>query len=157
MGNFWHCFCIHLITNKKTMKKTTLFFAMTLAMVSAAFSQHAPAGGHGPAKTLTYDQFMAHPKNYDGQQITLTDVVVDASPAATSQMTCKTNPDQVKVAISAKGTGKTPSSLCFKGDKTTFDTKTQQGKKKFNASVTIMGTEKDGYTISSPQFGTAVN
>jgi hypothetical protein len=154
------------------MKKTTLFFAMTLAMVSAAFSQvghptppaNGGKGGSGQAgapgasaQTLTYDQFMSNPKKYDGQSITLTDVVVDASPVATKEMTCKINPDQVKVAIAAKGAAKTPSKVCFKGDKKTFDLQTKQGKMKFNATLSIMGNEKDGYTISNPKFGAAVN
>jgi len=153
------------------MKKTTLFFAMTLAMVSAVFSQVAPPtppsanGGKGgqagapgaTAKTLTFNQFMSHLGNYDGKPVTLTDVVVDASPVATKEMTCKVNSDQVKVAITAQGAAKTPTTVCFKGDKKTFDMQTKMGKIKFTATVSVIGNEKDGYTISNPKFGAATN
>ncbi len=154
------------------MKKTTLFFAMTLAMVSAAFSQVAPPtpppapGANGgknlpakpgapstPGKTLTYDQFMSDLGKYNDQPVTLTNVVVDASPVATKDMMCKVNPDQVKVAITAQGAAKTPTKVCFKGDKNTFLRKTNGGKMKWTATVSVMGNEKDGYTISNPQFG----
>ncbi len=156
------------------MKKTTLFFAMSLAMVSVAFSQVAPPtpppapnakGGKNlpaqpgapstPGKTLTYDQFMSDLGKYNDQPVTLTNVVVDASPVATKDMMCKVNPDQVKVAITAQGAAKAPAKVCFKGDKKTFDMQTKMGKIKFTATVSVIGNEKDGYTISNPKFGAA--
>ncbi len=126
------------------MKKITLFFAIALMSIGAAYSQ-APA-------TVTYEQFISEVGKHDGKTLSISNAVLDASPAGTKGINCSSiNPDQVVVALSSDKT-KSPATICIKGDKKIIMSGTRNGATKMSAVVTLSGNQKDGYTISSVKF-----
>lgn len=148
------------------MKKNKLIFALSFAIVSAAFSQEItncpkdekvqPTTNSNSIqqKFVTYDYFMRNRYQFKDKFVTLTDAIVDASTVATQEMKCSHSSSQVKVQITSRSITKTQSSICFIGDKKIFYNSTKMGKLKLNANVTIFGNDEVGYIISNPKFST---
>ncbi len=129
------------------MKKITLFFALTLAAVGAAYSQNPVV-----KVDLTYSQFIQEGARNDGKIVHIYDAVLSASPQNTQGITCSTiTTDEVVVVITGDKR-KSPSTMCIKGDKNMIWKNTRNGRTTIRANVTLSGTLKDGYTISSLKF-----
>lgn len=144
------------------MKKTTLFFAMTLAMVGAAFSQVAHPSNHGlpylpiwqntgPIDWQSFTRNAPCGMTYN-EPIVLTGVKVIVKSDASS--TCKLESGEVEISV--EGVNNTPipnctdkntrnnyTTFCFKGEKKIFLSQSYQ-----NASITITGNAVGGFKIS---------
>lgn len=117
------------------MKKITLFFALTLAAVGAAFSQ-----------TLTVEQFEKQKGDFQNKPVTVTNVTLKVMVATKSTLCTGLKSGEYGVNMSASNTA-SPIQVCIIGDNKLV-LESRKGTKLLTCeSIDLMGNEKDGYKI----------